>query len=86
MQAQDLDSVALCIYFRPNGKAYRQSDILIDTLLSHVQTEEATPDVPLPGLKQKGKEANAIGKAPAQSGPGAADQVSHSYFKMLLSG
>lgn len=40
-----------------------------------LQVEQATPDVPLPGLKQKGKEAAAIGKAPAQSGPGAADQV-----------
>ena len=39
------------------------------------QVEQSTPDVPLPGLKQKGKEAEAIGKAPAQSGPGAADQV-----------
>lgn len=39
------------------------------------KVEQATPDVPLPGLNQKGKEAEAIGKAPAQSGPGAADQV-----------
>jgi len=27
-----------------------------------LQVEEVTPDVPLPGLKQKGKEAEAIGK------------------------
>ena len=40
-----------------------------------VQVEQATPDVPLPGLKQKGKEAAAIGKGGA-AGPGAADQVS----------
>lgn len=39
-----------------------------------VQVEQVTPDVPLPGLKQKGKEAAAIGKGGA-SGPGAADQV-----------
>ena len=38
------------------------------------QVEQATPDVPLPGLKQKGKEAAAIGKGGA-SGPGAKDQV-----------
>lgn len=38
------------------------------------QVEQVTPDVPLPGLKQKGKEAEAIGKGGA-SGPGAADQV-----------
>lgn len=43
--------------------------------LSVSQAEQVTPDVPLPGLKQKGKEAEAIGKAPAQSGPGASDQV-----------
>lgn len=43
--------------------------------LSVLQAEQVTPDVPLPGLKQKGKEAEAIGKAPAQSGPGASDQV-----------
>ncbi len=41
-----------------------------------LQVEEVTPDVPLPGLKQKGKEAEAIGKVKGpQSGPGAADQV-----------
>ena len=40
-----------------------------------LQAEQVTPDVPLPGLKQKGKEAEAIGKAPGQSGPGASDQV-----------
>ena len=41
-----------------------------------LQVEEITPDVPLPGLKQKGKEAEAIGKLKGpQSGPGAADQV-----------
>ena len=39
-----------------------------------VQVDQVTPDVPLPGLKQKGKEAAAIGKGGA-SGPGAADQV-----------
>ncbi|KAL0046867.1 hypothetical protein WJX82_000267 [Trebouxia sp. C0006] len=40
------------------------------------KVEEVTPDVPLPGLKQKGKEAEAIGKLKGpQSGPGAADQV-----------
>ena len=41
-----------------------------------LKVEEITPDVPLPGLKQKGKEAEAIGKLKGpQSGPGAADQV-----------
>lgn len=40
-----------------------------------VQVDQITPDVPLPGLKQKGKEAEAIGAAPNKSGPGAADQV-----------
>ncbi|DBA96362.1 TPA: hypothetical protein ACH3X3_002536 [Trebouxia sp. C0006] len=40
------------------------------------KVEEVTPDVPLPGLKQKGKEAEAIGKLKGpQSGPGAADQL-----------
>ncbi|DBA77182.1 TPA: hypothetical protein ACH3X1_009756 [Trebouxia sp. C0004] len=40
------------------------------------KVEEITPDVPLPGLKQKGKEAEAIGKLKEpQSGPGAADQL-----------
>ncbi|DBA80154.1 hypothetical protein WJX79_008824 [Trebouxia sp. C0005] len=40
------------------------------------KVEQVTPDVPLPGLKQKGKEAEAIGKLKGpQSGPGAADQV-----------
>ena len=48
------------------------------------QAEQATPDVPLPGLKQKGKEANAIGKAPGQSGPGATDQVSQALQTGLL--
>lgn len=36
--------------------------------------EQVTPDVNLPGLKQKGKEAEAIGKGGAK-GDGAADQV-----------
>ena len=36
--------------------------------------EQITPDVNLPGLKQKGKEAEAIGKGGAE-GDGAADQV-----------
>ncbi|KAL0025425.1 hypothetical protein WJX79_008824 [Trebouxia sp. C0005] len=40
------------------------------------KVEQVTPDVPLPGLKQKGKEAEAIGKLKGpQSGPGAADQL-----------
>ncbi|KAL3141536.1 hypothetical protein ABBQ32_004786 [Trebouxia sp. C0010 RCD-2024] len=39
------------------------------------KVDQVTPDVPLPGLKQKGKEADAIGAAPNKSGPGAADQV-----------
>ncbi|KAL3155131.1 hypothetical protein ABBQ38_011188 [Trebouxia sp. C0009 RCD-2024] len=44
-----------------------------DVLSSKV--DQVTPDVPLPGLKQKGKEAEAIGAAPNKSGPGAADQL-----------
>ena len=43
-----------------------------DCLLA--QVEQITPDVNLPGLKQKGKEASAIGKGGAK-GDGAVDQV-----------
>ncbi len=47
-----------------------------------LQVEEVTPDVPLPGLKQKGKEAEAIGKLKGpQSGPGAADQVAFCSYR-----
>ena len=52
--------------------------------LSVSQAEQVTPDVPLPGLKQKGKEAEAIGKAPAQSGPGASDQVTFQPCPVLV--
>ena len=52
--------------------------------LSVLQAEQVTPDVPLPGLKQKGKEAEAIGKAPAQSGPGASDQVTFPTHPLLV--
>ena len=53
-----------------------KGSINTDCLLFVLQVEQVTPDVPLPGLKQKGKEAEAIGKLKGpQSGPGAADQV-----------
>ena len=47
----------------------------IHCLLVFMQVDQATPDVPLPGLNQKGKEADAIGSAPGAPGPGATDQV-----------